>query len=47
MIQDHRNEETKTGSKPGSLQGGRFGTQNFGGVKPSMEDIKEQDSEQE
>lgn len=46
MLADHRNEETKTGSKPGSLQGARFGApQNFGGVKPSMEDIKEQDSE--
>lgn len=48
MLPDHRNEETKTGSKPGSLQGNRFGAPpNYGGVKPSMEDIKEQDSEQE
>lgn len=34
--------------KAGSLQGPRYGApQNFGGVKPSMEDIKEQDTESE
>lgn len=44
---DHKSEETKTGSKPGSLQPRFSAPQNLGGVRPSMEDIKEQDSEQE
>jgi len=33
--------------KAGSLQGSRYGTQNFGNVKPSMEEVKEQDTESE
>ena len=32
-------------AKPGSLQGGRYGAPAYGGMKPRMEDIKEQDSE--
>ena len=54
---DHRGKPEESKEKPdisrfqgkaGSLQGPRYGApQNFGGVKPSMEDIKEQDTESE
>ena len=39
---------TSFAGKAGSLQGSKYGApHNFGGVKPSMEDIKEQDTESE